>query len=374
MVNPKMTVTPDGRVWFVTSGGVAGIDPGAIRANPVPPPVEIEDLVVDGKRTPFRGGEVKGRSLEVEYTALSLTNPEAVRFRYRLEPVNKTWVDAGSLRHLAYENLSPGRYRLRVTACNNDGLWNAADAGLAFTIEPRFYQTWWFAALAAASIGMAGFGLHRGRMSLMRSRFQLRLQERTRLARDMHDTLLQGFAGVVYQLEAASKQMANSPELGRDRLAKALEQADEALREARQMLSSLRLSGLENRTLAEALRAAGEQAVCASSIRFEFAVRGHQRELPYEVQASLFMIAREAMANAAKHASPSRILAAVAYTAETVILTVTDDGKGFDLEAAESRHDHWGLAGMRERARQAGGSLHIHSASGMGTTVEVVAK
>ncbi len=375
-VNPRMALSPDGRIWFATVDGLAGIDPAAIRVNRVPPPVGIEELVVDGKRgvPPGPGTQVRGRSVEVEYTALSLTLPETVRFRYMLEPVNKMWVEAGTTRRMAYASLSPGRYRFHVTACNGDGEWNPTGASFAFLIEPRFYQTGWFAVLVAASIGLAGFGLHRGRMRLLRSRFQLILQERTRLARDMHDTLLQGFAGAVYQMTAASRLMATAPERGQERLGKALEQADQSLSEARHMLSSLRLSALENRTLAEALQSAGEQITSGTAIRFERTVRGRERELPYEVQANLYIIAREAMSNAAAHAQPDRIALHLSYAVDGVSLTVRDTGKGFDLEAAETRHDHWGLAGMRERARQIGGTLTISSSPGHGTTVEATRK
>jgi signal transduction histidine kinase len=318
---------------------------------------------------------VRGRSIEVEYTALSLTLPETVRFRYMLEPVNHAWVDAGITRRMAYANLQPGKYRFRVTACNNDGEWNFSGAALAFTIEPRFYQTWWFfGACIAGSIAIAvliGWGLHHSRIRRLRNRFQLILQERSRLTRDLHDTLLQGFAGVVYQLEAASRQMANEPELGRARLSKALEQADQSLFEARQALSSMRLPALEGRSLAEALQAAGEQITVDTPIRFELTVRGRARELSYELQACLFSIGREAMTNAATHGQPGRIALVLAYGADTVSLTVRDTGIGFDLPAAESKRDHWGLAGMQERARHAGGSLKIESSPGSGATVEV---
>jgi ligand-binding sensor domain-containing protein/two-component sensor histidine kinase len=372
-VNPRITMSPDGRIWFGTAGGLAGLDPASIRMNRIPPPVEIQDLLIDGKKAalPGSGREIHGRSVEVEYTALSLTLPETVRFRYMLEPVNSSWVEAGTTRRMGYANLSPGHYKFRVTACNNDGAWNPVGASLNFAIDPRFYQTWWFAVLVTATIGLIGFAMHRGRMRLMRSRFQLILQERTRLARDMHDTLLQGFAGVIYQLAAASRLMSTAPARGQEKLAKALEQADQSLSEARQMLSSLRLSALENATLAEALRTAGEQVTSGSTIRFELSVQGQKRELPYEMQAALYIIAREAMNNAFNHAQPDGIAVKLVYSADAVSLAVRDTGSGFELHAAESRPAHWGLAGMRERARQIGGILTIQTSPGAGTTVEV---
>ncbi len=372
-VNPRIAIAPDGRIWFPTEDGLASLDPSSIHVNRVAPPVEIEDLLVDGKHiaTPVPGTDIRGRSVEVEYTALSLSLPETVRFRYMLEPVNKAWVEGGATRRMAFASLSPGRYRFRVTACNSDGAWNPAGAMLSFVIEPRVYQTWWFLVLLVASVGLAGLGFHRARTRMLRSRFQLILQERGRLARDMHDTLLQGFAGAVYQMEAAARLIAKAPEQGQERMSKALEQADQSMAEARQMLSSLRLSALDNRTLPEALRATGEQIVDGGSIRFECSVRGRPRELPYDAQINLYIIAREAISNAATHAEPSYISVELAY-ADAVSLTVRDTGKGFDPEAAESRPDHWGLSGMKERACQIGATLTIQSKPGQGTTVEVL--
>jgi signal transduction histidine kinase len=373
-INPRVAMTADGRLWFGTEDGLASINPAALRFNHVPPPVEIEELVVDGKPAPFpRGGtEIHGRSVEVEYTALSLTSPETVRFRYMLEPVNRQWVDAKATRRMGFVNLGPGHYRFHVTACNNDGEWNPTGAALAFTIDPRFYQTWWFATLVVLSLVMAAYGAHRRRVYRLKSSFRLVLQERTRLTRELHDTLLQGFAGVVYQLEAASRQMTADPAAGKNRLDKALEQADQSLLEARQMLSCMRLSALEGRTLEEALRAAGEQITDGTPIRFELSVSGKARELPYEVQACLYIVGREAMNNAGNHARPDRIAVILSYGNNAVTLTVRDDGQGFDVESAGVKTDHWGLAGMRERAVQAGGSLKIVSSPGCGTTVEIV--
>lgn len=371
-LNPRLALAADGRIWFGTKDGLAVLDPSATRRNPVAPAVAIEDLVVDERRVrlPARQ-EVRGRSVELEYTALSLSTPETVRFRYMLEPVNRSWVDAGVTRRMAFAGLSPGQYQFRVTACNSDGVWNPGGASVSFVIEPRFYQTWWFAGAVASSFGLLVYLLHRGRVRLVRRHFQLVLQERTRLARDMHDTVLQGFAGVIYQLEAAARQMTSAPEVGRQRLAKALEEADRSLSDARHMLSSLRLSALEEATLPEALRSAGAKIVSSLGIRFEFTQQGRERELPYEIQANLYIIAREAMSNAANHAQADRISVVLTYSADAVSVSVQDTGKGFDPNAPESRHDHWGLAGMRERARQMGGELTIRSTQGGGTSVEI---
>jgi signal transduction histidine kinase len=310
--------------------------------------------------------------VQFEYTALSLSLPENVRFRYKVEGFDPDWIDAQNRRQIVYANLPPGPFRFAVTACNSDGIWNTTGAGFAFRIAPYFYQTWWFAVACAGAMVAFAYSLHRLRVRRLRSRFQLVLQERSRLTRELHDTVLQGFAGVVYQLEAASRQLVTSPDSGKLRIDRALEQADQSLREAREALSCLRLSALQDKSLPEALKVAGGQILEGTGISFEINVRGKARELPYEAQATIYIIAREAMNNAMNHAQPGRVRLDLEYNSHAVRLLVQDDGKGFDLQQSGQREDHWGLAGMRERARQIGAGLQIDSAPGRGTKVELV--
>ena len=367
--NSRLAVSPDGRIWLATADGLAVVDPATIRSGHTPPPVIIEPVRLPPGSTL---SAIHGHSVEIEYTALSLTLPEAVRFRYRLEPLESEWVDAGTRREIAYANLAPGSYRFRVTARDEDGIWNSTAAALAFTVAPEFYQTWAFWSSCACLLALGALSLYKARIHRLRTRFQIVLQERTRLSRELHDTLLQGFAGVVYQLEAATRQMETQPEAGRRRLAQALEQADRSLREARQALSCMRLTDLENSTLAEAVRRAGERIVDGSSIEFQMEVTGRSRELPYDVQANLFVIAREALNNAVAHGSPGHITVKVDYRGEAVALAVQDNGTGFELDSGHRKPDHWGLDGMRERARHIGAEFAIQTEPGRGTTVEVV--
>jgi signal transduction histidine kinase len=367
--NSRIATSADGRIWLATTDGLAVIDPRKVGAKHVPPPVVIEQLRLPPGSTP---SAVHGRSVEIDYTALSLTLPETVRFRYRLEPIETDWVDAGTRREIAYANLAPGNYRFRVTARDEDGTWNADGAAVTFTVAPEFYQTWAFWSTCVCLFALGAYTLHKARIRHLRERFAIVLRERTRLSRELHDTLLQGFAGVVYQLEAATRQLDTQPEAGRRRLAQALEQADQSLREARQALSCMRLTDLENTTLAEAVRRAGERIVDGSSIDFQLEVTGRTRELPYDIQANLFVIAREAMNNAVAHGRPEHITVNVDYRGEAVALAVKDNGRGFQLDSGRRKPDHWGLAGMQERARHMGADFAIHTAPGMGTTVEVV--
>jgi signal transduction histidine kinase/ligand-binding sensor domain-containing protein len=374
MANPRIAKAQDGRLWVATEDGVAVIDPHRIRSNPVPPPVAIEQLLVDGRPIeigPASGIELRGSELQIVYTGLSLTVPESVRFRYRLDGLDRNWTDAGTRRNVAYVNLSPGKYLFRVTASNNDGVWNATGASLAFQIAPYFYQTPWFAVLCAGIVALLAWGIHRLRVRRLVTRFQLVAQERARVTRELHDSLLQGFSGVVLQMEAAARQFESNPGVSKQRLERAIDQADHSLTEARRTIMSMRLPALENHSLPEALSAVGSQATEGTSITFQLAVRGHVRQLPYDAQANLYLVGREAITNAVSHARAKRIAAQLTYSTKETRLTVEDDGSGFDVESAKAKKDHWGVLGMQERARHLGASLSIDSAAGRGTKIEV---
>jgi signal transduction histidine kinase len=213
--------------------------------------------------------------------------------------------------------------------------------------------------------------LYRYRVEQIRSRLQLVVDERFRVARELHDTLLQGFTGVVFQLEAAARQFLHSPDESRRRMDLALEQADQSMKEARYAVSCMRLSALEDKPLPEALKATVRQMREGTSIRIDLAQKGTARRLPYEVEANLFIIAREAMNNAINHGKPSRIFLELAFSADSTRLLIEDDGIGYDTNLPQ-KEGHLGLTGIRERVRMIGGSLTVESSSGSGTKVEIV--
>ena len=374
MANPRLTRSRDGRIWVCTEDGVAAIDPARVRSNPIPPPVAIEQVVADGTaRDPAQRTEAafRGHDLQIVYTGISLMAAEQVRFRYRLEGSTTQWTDAGTRRNVAYMNLAPGHYRFQVIASNNDGLWNNDGASIALRVDPYFYQTWWFLLLCLLSTLMMVWLAHRLKVRAVVSRLELIAAERVRFSRELHDSLLQGFSGVVYLLEAASRQFDSAPQASKQRLDRALDQADQSLREARQMIGSMRIPALENHTLAEALRATVGQMMSGMGVDFQFEVKGRVQQAPYNVEANLFLLAREAVTNSLNHASASRICLTLAYAAEELRVTVEDDGKGFDPEAALSKAGHWGFRGMRERARAIGGDFQVHTAPGHGSTIQV---
>jgi len=373
MANPRLAQSNNGVLWIATEDGVAFIDPARMHRNALPPPVVIEQMSVDGKRLDISGSTepvFRGRLVQVQFAALSLAAPERIRFRYRLESVDPDWMEGGTLRNVSYADLRPGRYRFRVIASNDDGVWNTTGASVAFHVQQPFYLTWWFDGLCAAALALLAWGAHSLRQRQLRSRFELVLQERSRLTRDLHDTLLQGFAGVLYQLEAAWRQFDNAPEQSRQKLERALEQADQSLREARHAISFLRLPAVENSTLPEALLVAGKQFTDGTPIRLSLDVKGEARPFPYDVQANLYVLAREAVNNAVKHARPAHITIEFEYTPDGLRLVVRDDGVGFDPESSPKK-DQWGIPAMKERAEHIGATLTVKSSPGHGTSIEI---
>jgi signal transduction histidine kinase/ligand-binding sensor domain-containing protein len=377
MTNPRLTRSRDGRIWVCTEDGVAAIEPARMRRNPVPPPVVIEQVIADGRNyDPAMRGEIafRGHDLQIVYTGISLMVPERVLFRYRLEELDDKWTEAGTRRNVSYMNLPPGHYRFQVIACNNDGLWNNAGAGFSLRVDPYFYQTKWFALLSAVAIALMVWSAHRLKVRRVVSRMQLIAEERVRFSRELHDSLLQGFSGVVFLLEAATRQFETAPELARQRLDRAVDQADQSLREAREMIASLRIPALENNTLAEALRTTVEQMVSGTRVAFQFDVKGRAQKSPYNVEANLFMLAREAVTNALTHASARQIRVELCYTPKELHLAIQDDGVGFDPDAAAAKAGHWGFRGMRERARLIGARFTVDTAPGRGTAIDVAVR
>ncbi len=372
LYSPRIATAADGRIWLRERDGVGVIDPETLGANGVPPPVMIEQLTADGVALFDNQPRFRARQLQIAYTANSLMAPERVRFRYMLQDVPAFWLDAQGRREVTYVDLPPGVYRFRVTACNLDDFCNEKGAAADFVVIPFYYQTVWFKFVASAAVWIVIWGAYKLRMRRVESRYRLVARDRARVTREIHDSLLQGFAGVVLQLDAASRLFQSNPAASKERLDRALDQADESLREARLMLSDLRLPILEGRTLSEALADAGETVTRGTSIGFSLKVRGNERTLSYGAQVALYLIGREAMRNAASHASPGRISVTVTYEDRRCGVRVQDDGCGFDLATARQKEGHLGVRGMSERAREAGADFHIETAAGVGTTVEVI--
>jgi ligand-binding sensor domain-containing protein/signal transduction histidine kinase len=370
---PGVWKSADGKMWFPTIAGVAVVDPSRLRENSYKPPVYLEEILIDDVTfanskdgtTEFSPGKKK---FEFRYTALSLLIPQRVKFRYKLEGFDKDWIDVGTRRIAYYTGLPAGNYRFRVIASNNDGLWNEAGDSFSFYLNPYFYQTPWFFALSAISIVFIAFAIYRLRMKKVKEEFNAVLNERTRIAREIHDTLAQGLSGIVLQLDAA--QEVETTEQSNYHLSRAQDLARNSLHEARRTISGLRPSVLQSAAFPNAISEMAKRTLDGSGIFFQMTVTGQQRKLFALVEEQLLRITQEAIVNVVKHAKAKTIAVELKYESNKVDLFVRDDGIGFDPSAAAT-DGHFGLTGMKERTDQMNGTLLVGSQPGKGTEIQV---
>jgi signal transduction histidine kinase len=308
--------------------------------------------------------------------------------RYKLEGAESDWQDAGNRRDASYNNLGPGTYTFRVIGSNNDGVWNETGASWRFEIKPAFYQTAWFHAL----YGLAGAAmiwlLYRFRLRQMTARVNLRynerLAERTRIARELHDTLLQSFHGLMFRFQAARNMLPRRPEEAIQALDEALERTEQALAEGRDAIHDLRATTAATNELAQALTAMGPEMSSEVShepssqesghgpARFHVVVEGSPRGLNPILRDEVYAIAREAVRNAFRHAQARNIEVDITYRGNSFRLRIRDDGKGIDPRIlTEGRAGHYGVPGMQERARRLGGKLDVWTGTGAGTEIEL---
>jgi signal transduction histidine kinase/ligand-binding sensor domain-containing protein len=377
---PNMIEGTDGRLWFATAQGVLWLDPKRVPGKLPPPTSAILSVTANDHTYPLPAmAEIKlpphTVNLQFAYTAPSLAIPERVRFRYKLEGSDKEWRDAGSRREASYTNLGPGSYRFHLMASNSEGVWNKAEAVTGFIIQPALYQTYWFYALCVcAALGLL-WELYRLRLRQMSKRLQGRLEvriaERERIARELHDTLLQGFQGLTLHFQAVMEQIPDQ-EPARQSMKKALTFADAVLLEGRQRVRELRPEGSETHELSQQIAAYGEELVKDQVVAFNVTVVGSPQPLHPVVSDEIYRIAREALANAFRHAQASKIEVEVTYDTASVCLRVRDNGNGIGPEILDSgKEGHWGLSGMRERARNIGAQLSILSNPGSGAEIDL---
>ncbi len=376
---PSAVEGGDGRLWFSTIDGVVWVDPIRLPINPLAPPVVIRSITANGKAFPASDGlqfAIGTRDLQIDYTALSLSIPERIRFRFRLDGADREWHDASTRRQAFYTNLRPRTYRFRVLAANNDGVWNETGATLQFAILPAFYQTAWFLALSVMTASAMMWMLYRVRVRQVarqaRDRLEARLMERVRIARELHDTLLQSTQGLILHVQAAASRLPPS-EKARQLIEQALDRAEEVVSEGRARVKDLRASH-DSQGLPAAIAAAGQDFAATTSASFRVAVHGSPRALHPVTRDEAYLVAREALSNAFHHARASAIEVEVTYGRRDLRIQVTDDGTGIDeaVMQAGGRAAHWGLPGMRERARKIGAELHIWSRPGVGTGIELI--
>lgn len=370
---------PAGRIWFLTDRGVVWIDPHHIYRNAVPPPVAIPLLTIDGHTytSPHDLNLPAGaKEVRIDYTATSLQVPERVRVRYMLEGFANSWTDPGNMRQAFFTNLPPGRYRFHVIAANNDGVWNTSGASVSFVIPPTFLQSWFFVAICALT-GIVILGaLYRLRLEQMagrvRSRLEERIRERERIARELHDTLLQSVQGLVLRFYAAVEKMqADDPR--RQELEQTIKRADQVLLEGRERVRHLRTAD-DRSDLPAALRQVGEELAQGRTAKFRMIVEGTARELHAIVFEELMWVGREALINAFTHAEARQVVVEISYHWRELRLQISDDGRGLpdDVAVKGGKTDHFGLIGIRERVNRIRGRLTLRSRHGNGTVLTVV--
>jgi signal transduction histidine kinase/ligand-binding sensor domain-containing protein len=387
---PTFAKAADGKLWFVTREDIEVVDPRHLSLNRLPPPVHIERIVADQKtywqNLPGAAAltlhlPARTRDVEIDYAALSLTAPEKMQFRVKLEGQDNDWRVPVNSRHTHYTNLSPGPYRFRVIASNNSGVWNEQGDSLEFSIAPAYYQTNWFRALCSVIILALVWAIYQIRVRRLHHDFALtleaRVRERTSLARELHDTLLQSFQGLLLRFEVVSQLLPDRPIEAKGKLDVAMKQAADAITEGRDAVQGLRASTVQTNDLARAINTLGEELAGDPGHdgypSFRVTVEGVPRNLHPILRDEVYRIAAEGMRNAFRHARAHQIEVEIRYDDQQFRLRVRDDGKGMDQTAVsdQQRKGHYGLSGIRERAKLIGGKLDIWSEIDAGTEVEL---
>jgi signal transduction histidine kinase/ligand-binding sensor domain-containing protein len=369
----------DGTLWFVRGGVLTSVNPRRLgdASTLTLGAVRIENAVIDDDKMNYmpRGVLPSGtRRIEINYTALALTAPQKVHFRYRLEGFDAAWIDAGTGRQAFYTNLPPRTYRFIVEAANNANIWNGSEASWTFRIQPTFYQSNAFYSLCAVFLCLMAAGIWKLRVNMMHREFSAVLAERLRLSREIHDTLLQNLVGLALQFDALPDRLGTPSLEARHHLVRVRKQIEDHVREARQSIYELRSLSPLRRDLEAALREFGTRALAGTSVRFDLTTNGQPGTCSAKLTNVLFRIGQEAITNAVRHAQSERICIDLQFDAEAVTLRVVDNGRGFDIAQVQNEsNDHYGLVCMRERAEDIGAQFDLSSEKGRGTVVRVVA-
>ena len=377
-LSPAGVKTRDGKLWFPTQAGIAVVDPATISYNPHPPPVVIESIVQD--RTPVSVTDsirlpAGTKNIEIQYTAPSFIKPEQIHFKYCLEGLDSSWIDADGRRTAYYSHLPSGQYSFRVIAGNSDGVWNETGATMSFTVLPAYYQTTWFRLLCAAVFAVLLWAIYRLRLrqvaARMEARLEERLVERERIARDLHDTLLQGVASAYMQLDVANDRLPDdSP--AKPLVQRVLSLMARVSEEGRNAIRSLRSPDSQRSDLEELLALVPDEVGTPNMLDFRLVVEGKPRDLHPVVREEVYRVSREATINAFRHAQATSIEVEIEYAPRKLAITVRDNGSGIDAQLLQTgREGHFGLSNMRERAEKIHAKLDVLSRPGAGTEVQL---
>lgn len=377
----SITADPSGRIWLSTTGGILSIDPARLRHTAVPTIVNIDHMVVDGEERSLTSSmrlRPGSKRVVIVYAGLNLSAPEAVRFRFKLDGFEANWSSPDAGKEAVYTNLGPGQYVFHVIGSNADHVWNQAEATLSFRVEPALWQARWFQAAAILGFALSLLLLYRARLrqvtQQVNNRFEARLTERTRIARELHDTLLQSFHGLMLRFQAVQNLLPEHPSEAKQSLEIAIDRAASAITEGRDAIQELRNGELASRDLVGTLTDLGRDlAIAGKPPSYRVLVEGAQRPLHPSLQEDLYLISREAVVNAFRHARATYVELDVRYDARFLRLRVRDDGIGMDpgILAKGGVDGHWGLPGMQERAKTIHGSLEIWSEVSRGTEIEL---
>jgi signal transduction histidine kinase/ligand-binding sensor domain-containing protein len=376
--NRSVVADQVGRIWFSMNRGLSFVDVAQEAGSSAPALVHIEGVTADGSAIRLQSGmriPAAHQRFTFSYTGLSLSVPERVRFRYRLDGFDRDWSEPVAEREATYTNLDAGPYRFRVMASNSDGLWNSVESAVQFEIDPVFWQTWWFRLTGILIIGLSILAFFRLRMlrlaKQMNMRFEERLAERTRIAQELHDTLLQGFLSVSMQMHVVNDHLAiDSPE--KPLVSRILELMGQVIEEGRNSVRGLRSSKLSSLDLESAFSQIRREFPMQSQIGFRVIVEGTPRPLRSAIREEVYLIGHEALSNAFRHAHASDIEVELEYASSHLRVLIRDNGGGIDSQVLRSGRDgHWGLSGMKERSERIGGKLRVLSHAGAGTEVEL---
>jgi signal transduction histidine kinase/ligand-binding sensor domain-containing protein len=389
--HPAAVRTPDGSLWFATLRGISVTNPEHQQENRLPPPVVIENVTVDDQTAginrvpePYTTLDRARKFLDqvtvrpnntrlaLHYAGLSFVAPARVRYRYRLEGFDPKWIDAGARRVAYYTNIPPGNYTFRVLAANNDGVWNETGASLEIRVLPHFWQTWWFRILLGFAVLFTGYEVYRMRLRNVELRFNAVLAERTRIAREIHDTLAQDIVGISVQLEIVARLLGSSVDAARTQLDAARSMVKNSLTEARSSIWNLRSASSAADDLPARIHRAVTQTAAKGTARLRFQVRGTYRAAPPQIEDQLLRVSQEAVNNAIHHAEASAIDVTLGYDAHAVELSIDDDGHGFVYDPQTFvQGGHFGLKGIEERAAEMGGTLRIDTQPGKGSRISL---
>jgi ligand-binding sensor domain-containing protein/signal transduction histidine kinase len=381
--SPSVEVDNSGNIWFSLKEGISLLPASAFADPAFPITMRIDGMLIDGKHVPtsdhIRISSGRHR-LTFQYAGINVSNPEGVRYRYRLADVDSSWSEPTPLREVDFTNIAPGRFEFQVAASNSDGVWSSNGAAIAFEVEPSLLQTRWFQGASMAMLALLALGVYQLRVQQLHRQFNIgleaRVNERTRIARDLHDTLLQTLHGLMFQFQAVRNLMPRRPEEAMLSLDAAIGETEKALAESRDAIQGLRSEPIAQGNLAELLKVTMQELTASADGKtpiFDLIEEGERRPLSTTARNEICRIALEILRNAFRHSNATRIEAEIRHDNQMLRLRIRDDGRGIDPKVLKEggRSGHWGLQGIRERAARIGSQLDFWSESGAGTEVQL---